>query len=158
MSEVACRLPAGYKYADSDRIGPDEIVALMRTVTIGRHILDDHIDARKDYFDYAEIGLIDVGVRHDSGLLVGFGSVYTKGVHGEFADFVVNPEHQGKGIGKAVIDERLRVAEGLGITSLFIHPLEDTNTLEPYYFERGFKKLLVGRIGLGRGPNPAPVF
>lgn len=151
-------LPADYKFANATEIDPHEVVALMRTVVIGEDQEDDYIYNRNAYMECVGLEAIDVGILHDSGSLVGFGSICMKGANGELGDFVVNPKHQGRGLGRAIIDERLRAAEAAELTSLFILPLEATNPLESFYLQRGFQKITTVYTGLGRGPDPQPVY
>ena len=98
---------------------------------------------------------IDVGVLDPAGELVGFGTVLYIGDQGELCDFAVNPLDRGQGIGKALVDERLRLAEAAGVESLYMPYLMDTNTLRTFYYERGFHDTEHGEVV--RGPNPAPI-
>jgi GNAT superfamily N-acetyltransferase len=95
----------------------------------------------------------DVGVRALSGTLVGFGSLSYRRQNGELGDFVVAETERGRGIGKAIINIRLRQAESKGVTSLYMPYLEPTNTLRSYYLENGFQVLTNGKA-IGRGPKP----
>ena len=60
-----------------------------------------------------------------------------------------------KAWGKAILDERLRLAGEAGIDSLYIPFLESTNPLRSYYLEQGFTETASGE--LVRGPNPTPI-
>ena len=54
----------------------------------------------------------DVQVRDgDTDALVGFGTLWQHGANGELSDLAVLPEHRRKGIGKAIIGERLHLAQ-----------------------------------------------
>ena len=101
------------------------------------------------------VDMLDVGVRDINGSLVGFGSVARRGENGELGDFVVSPNHQHRGIGKALIAERLGLADAAGITSLYIANFEPTNTLKSFYLENGFQETPAGEVV--RGPHPIPL-
>lgn len=64
----------------------------------------------------------------------------------------VDPDHRGRGIGKALIDARLRFAEQKGVENIYMPKLEDTNTLSSYYAEQGFRETPDGSVV--RGENP----
>ncbi len=142
-------LPDGYSYANVSSITISEIAKLWK-------IRQDGIrNARRRQINYGRT-VIDIGVRNAGQRLVGKGAViHDNRGNGQFADFVVRPQDRGLGIGKAILDERLRIATSLGIESIYIAGLDSTNTLESYYFEKGFERLENG--GLGLGPTPVPV-
>lgn len=98
---------------------------------------------------------IDIGVLDPTGDLVGFGTVTYIDDQGELSDFAVNPHDRGQGIGKAIVDERLRLAEEAGVDSFYMPYLMATNTLRSFYYERGFHETERGEVV--RGPNPAPL-
>lgn len=68
--------------------------------------------------------------------ILGIGGYDTKKVHTLF----VNPEHQGKGIGKKIIERILSEAEKDGIKSL---DSWSTFQAEKFYAKAGFKKIKV---------------
>lgn len=150
---MSASLPEGYHYTDPDQIRPADRAELMR-------LADWNTSSPKQItkdMEYREEGIatLDVGVRAEDGRLVGFGRVAYKGENGELCDFVVSPLDRHQGIGRAIIDERLRRAEEAGITSLYIPELESGNSLGTYYEEKGFHRTDSGE--LVRGPHPAPV-
>lgn len=131
-------LPKGFHYEDNGNISPLEIARLLQQVDIGQDLADNYIVTRAEEIADAGMEVIDVGVRSDDGELVSFGSVAYSGVIGQLCDFVTSPDYQGLGIGRAVLDERLRIAEAMGITYLQVPNFEQTNTLKSYYLEKGF--------------------
>jgi len=149
-------LPLGYTYESPIMINNKEFIALCRQVEIGEGLADDWRNERYLLMRSCDAKPVDIGVRAADGSLVGFGAIAHKGDIGELCDFVVSPEHQGRGIGKAIILERLRIAEELGITSLYVPFLETTNTLVSFYLEHGFIRTERGAYVFG--PNPASVF
>ncbi len=133
-------LPDGYHFADPDGIEPAEVVALLRQVEIGHGIEDDHLQSRRSDLEADGWDVHDVGVRAALGRLVGFGSIAYGEGEGELCDFVVSPAHQGRGIGKAIIRQRLALADELGVTSLYLPDFEPTNTLRTFYLQNGFQE------------------
>ena len=134
---------------------PKEVKRLWNQVEVGKdmnnsYIIGSYVSARMKRPD-----IFDVAIRAEDGNLIGFGAVAYKGENGELSDFVVSPDHQGQGVGKAIILERLRMAQDAGITSLYMPRLEHTNTLRSFYYEQGFVEREDG--SLGYGPNPMPV-
>jgi GNAT superfamily N-acetyltransferase len=57
--------------------------------------------------------------------------------HAVLCDFLVNPEHRGKGIGLAVLHRRLNIAAKLSIPYLYAD-LAPTNNLRHHYEALGF--------------------
>lgn len=93
--------------------------------------------------------MVDIAVGHQDGHLAGFGSLLHKDSMGELCQFGVRSSDRGVGIGKAIIDERLRIAAQLGVATLEMPYLEPTNTLRAYYLEAGFSELESGGLVLG---------
>jgi GNAT superfamily N-acetyltransferase len=144
-------LPEGYRYENpAAKIAPAERAELMRSV--GWNATSPRIMRSEENFRARGISFVDAAVRDAAGELVGFGRVLQLGANGELCDFTVSPAHQHKGIGKAIIDERLRRAEASGIRSFYMPYLTTTNTLRSYYEELGFQETLLGE--LVRGPDP----
>ena len=146
-------LPEGYSFADPEKIRLRERAELMRrldknTNSVKLREVDRYLRARK-------LGIMDVGVRDGDGRLAGFGRIIHKGERGELSDLLVDPEHQHQGIGRAIVSERLRLAEAAGLTSLYMPYLQKTNSLRPYYRQKGFRETHEGEVV--RGPNPDSV-
>jgi GNAT superfamily N-acetyltransferase len=148
-------LPDGYRYEAVSDASSREVAGLLRQVEMGAGVKDDYLADRNAYVRSGGADTFDIGVRDSEGNLIGFGSVIYKGANGELTDFVVSPRHQGRGVGRAILDARLRFAGGAGLSSLYSAMLEPTNTLRSYYERRGFRKLPTGE--LARGPSPQPL-
>ena len=79
-----------------------------------------------------------VGVRdNSSGQLVGMGFIVGNTRHAVLCDFNVRPEHQGKGIGKAILLKRLELIKELGIPFVYTS-LDPSNPLRKLYEDSGF--------------------
>lgn len=147
-------LPEGYRYADPRRLRPTELGTLWRRVE-GHEGLSLYLSSGRRIEAREEgAGLMQVAVRDQKGGLAGFGGILYKGSWGELQDFVVRPEDRGKGIGKAIIMERLRMAEAAGITSLHVPKPLETNTLVLFYIENGFSELPSGDLVRDLTPKP----
>lgn len=86
-----------------------------------------------------QAGGIVVGVRDSAGALVGMGRVTPDPRHAVFCDLAVNPNHQGQGIGTAIIQKRIEWADQKHITYLYTD-LSDSNPLLDVYMSVGFIK------------------
>jgi GNAT superfamily N-acetyltransferase len=147
-------LPEGYHYVDRRHIKPGELNGLNHRAGWTHTTHKDAWLQLRGKLSGGQQEII-VGVRNKDGGLVGFGGLIYRGDQGEPGDFAVDPDFRSQGIGKAIIDERLRLAEKEGITSLYMPYLEPTNTLRSYYIEKGFRETPAGEVV--RGPNPAPL-
>lgn len=82
--------------------------------------------------------LFVVGVRDDMyEKLVGVGFLVGNNRHAVLCDLMVDPEHQGRGIAKAIVNERFRRARDLGIPFLYTE-LAMTNPMRRHYENLGF--------------------
>jgi len=157
-------LPNGFEFADAGSIGLSELASLFRTVDIGKEtneyeLVRTHEDFQEDGYESIEIGVRDSNTNE----LVGYGGlIYDSDGNAEMGDFVVKPAYQSRGIGKAIIDERLAQADARGIATISIPALEATNTLKRYYEKRGFIEqgdILVRTapkfVALAEEPTPA---
>lgn len=80
-----------------------------------------------------------VGARAiDGGELVGIGMLTRYGARGWLTNLVVRPEHRGQGIGQAIVDTRVQIADELGMETL-VTRLMRTNKLRGHYEELGFR-------------------
>ncbi|MGC1176967.1 MAG: GNAT family N-acetyltransferase [Candidatus Saccharimonadales bacterium] len=147
-------LPQAYRYADPAGIEPKEVARLYQEVGWDEYTGADIKDLNESWRARG-VTMLDVGVRDKGGLLVGFGSIFYRDKAGMLNGFAVIPACQSLGIGKAIIDERLRRAELVGVESLYIPYLKLTNTLESYYLEQGFQRTELGE--LVRGPHPVSI-
>jgi len=146
-------LPEGYRFVQTN-IDPEEVLGLMRQLEIGKNLPDYHMQDREEMFRSKDLCTIDVGVRHMTEQLVGFSSLVHRQGQGILGDFVVSPGHQHQGIGKALIDGRLSIADQEDVMSLYIPELEPTNSLHSFYVERGFRPVLTGLV---KGPYPGEI-
>lgn len=79
-----------------------------------------------------------VGVSHPTHpLLVGIGFLAGNSRHAILCDFLVHPRHRGQGIGQAILNRRINIADELEIPYLYTE-LSPTNKLEEYYKGVGF--------------------
>jgi len=83
---------------------------LLQQVETGQYAADDHMEQLRSIYRALGLHVIEVGVRAGDGQLVGFGNLVCRRDSGELGSFVVRPQNQGKGIGRAIIEERLRKA------------------------------------------------
>ena len=81
---------------------------------------------------------IAVGIREPrEGSLVAFGAVYESDGVTYLADLSVSPGFQGRGLGKFVVDERVRRVREAGASSVTAY-VEDSSRLRGYYPRLGF--------------------
>ena len=88
---------------------------------------------------------------HKDGSIIGFGRALSDGVYqSAIYDIVVLPEHQGLGIGKAIVKALLsRLPQGSGPVLIYVVPGK-----EGFYKKLGFETLLTG-MGLFWFPDEA---
>lgn len=146
MSGEHSQLPDGYYF--SDFTGERELAELFSQVN-GSDTSETPIQDRQRTAEELGIVYIDARVRDQDDILVGFGSLAYERHLGLLCDFVVSPMHRSRGIGKAIIDERLRRADESGVTQLCIPVIQDTNTLSTYYIARGFSPTESGALVRG---------
>jgi len=89
-----------------------------------------------------------VGVREaaDEGALVGYGVLTLKDGMGELSNLAVHNSRRGRGIGKALVVERLRLGEAAGIKRFIIPGIAGTNTIAHFYPKLGFQALSTGEL------------
>lgn len=146
-------LPRGYEQKDPLDIKARERARLFVRSGLLREKTAAEVREDDRRLNLLGIQALDAGVRQKlDPRLVGFGRTIQLDDFGMMGDFAVAKRHQGRGIGKAIIDQQLQQAEEAGIESLLIHGVSRSNTLIRYYFERGFDR--VGEKSLGMGPNP----
>jgi GNAT superfamily N-acetyltransferase len=146
-------LPDGYHYDPTSEGGDDqEIADLMNATGTMENITAESLRRVNALASQTRVHKRGIGVRTADDTLVGYGALFYKGDKGTLVDFAVNPQHQHRGIGKAILDARLGVAEEHGLTSLETE-LAPTNTLRTYYLEHGFRDARAGE--LVRGSDPA---
>lgn len=79
-----------------------------------------------------------VGARDQNDSLIGYGRLGVEGTWGIMGDFGVHPDARHQGIGRAIVRQRVEIAQQIGLVHL-LADLEPTNTLGSYYAELGFK-------------------
>ncbi len=141
----AVALPDGYQYADT--IVPEDGARLLREHYPGlpRFVTQSWIsgDAVESH---ESIDILYVGVEHLPGKqLVGIGRLAYREYVGILSSFVVDIDHRCQGVGRAIVDARIDLADRLGIVLLQMPRLATTNTLRSYYLEKGFQQIRDGR-------------
>jgi GNAT superfamily N-acetyltransferase len=123
-------LPAGYALVSKTDISPVEVMDLRGAVGWGR-------ETESVWTQCIENSLITVGVKDASGILVGVGFLAGSIRHAILCDLTVHPEHQRRGIGRAIINQRINMIYELEVRYVYAD-ISDTNTLHKYYLTLGF--------------------
>lgn len=132
MLEKLKSLEQKYTLVDRDQILPEEIIDLRKSIGW------EEGDTEEGWKQSLETALAVVGARDtEKGELVGVGFLVGNLRHAVLCDFNVSPKYQGQGIGSAILDERMRIAEELDIPYLYTS-LAETNPLRDKYRELGF--------------------
>lgn len=146
-------LPEGYRYLrHPNEIDQDEANTLLQGAfhTAGA---DPYSIGRRDLDAFmADVETVDVAVTSPHDRLVGFGTLRYGGDQGILTDLVVHPDHRNRGIGKCLVSERVRIADGAGINHLRV-TLMPTNNLRGHYVTLGFEDSKQ-QPDLYRGPSP----
>lgn len=127
----AAILPDQYHFINKTDIRPLEIIALRESV----NWRGDTVDRWQECINQS---LAIIGVRDFDSNLVGMACIAGNVRHAVLCDLAVNPDHQNKGIGAAIMSELLKVASELGISYLYAE-LADTNPFRNQMVESGFK-------------------
>lgn len=77
-------------------------------------------------------------MRNSDSKLVGMACLTGNVRHSVLCDLVVNPDHQHRGIGAAIMSELLKTADDLGVSYLYAE-LADTNPFRDSMIRSGFK-------------------
>lgn len=126
------KLPEKYIFVDQESIAPDEIVDVRLSTGWGEG------DTEEGWKQNLETALAVVGVRDtETNELVGMGFLVGNRRHAVLCDFNVRPEYQGQGIGTAILEERMRIADELKIPFIYTS-LAETNPLKEKYEALGF--------------------
>ena len=132
-------LAKGYNFSTDGSVTFKEIAQLYEAVYPDEHLPEAELqDGAEQFVDIGNDVAI-FGVRTDSGQLVGLGYLIYTNENGWLTDFAVHPDHRRHGIGLAILQEQLRVADGLGVPILYT-AIEMTNTLFDHYPRFGFRK------------------
>jgi GNAT superfamily N-acetyltransferase len=124
-------LPDNYSFVYKDTIAPQEVIALRSASNWGR---ENSILVWQEAINQS---IETVGIRDANELLVGVGFLIGNSRHALLCDFTVHPEHRSQGLGKAILDRRLAIADEAGIAYLYTD-ISPTNTLRNRYLELGF--------------------
>lgn len=133
-------LPDGYEFLTYPwEINEAEASGLLRNV-LGSNVPIDYtvsgrdIEAHMDGFETLDIGVLHKATER----LVGFGTLQYEGPVGYLSDLAVISDHRHRGIGKALVRERVRIADGAGLEQLNVQLLA-SNSLAAYYEKIGFE-------------------
>lgn len=121
----------GYHFSEETLITPAKIMEHRQAVGWG-------VESEDVWLACISHSLAVVGVEDSSGLLVGVGFLTGSIRHAVLCDLVVHPDHQGRGIGKAILDKRMSAIEALGVKYVYTD-IVNTNPLKQYYIELGFE-------------------
>lgn len=124
-------LPEQYSFTGERPIMPEEVIELRRSSNWGTDFSEE------TWGDCIDQSLAVVGVRDKRGTLVGVGFLAGNMRHAVLCDFVVHPDHRNQGIGNAILERRVKIADELGIPYLYTD-LVNTNPLKNKYLELGF--------------------
>ncbi len=131
MTDQENVLPDGYYFADRQSITVAEIDAIRRS--------NNWSDDDDDRWQKCLQSSIEVcGVRDKHGTLIGIGFLAGNYRHAVLCDFNVHKKYQRKGIGRAILQQRIKKAEELKIPYLYIS-LDAANPLRRMYEGFGFQ-------------------
>lgn len=125
------KLPENYRFIDKRDIDADEIIALRKSINWKG-------DTPERWQSCIDQSLAIVGVRDSNSNLVGMACIAGNVRHAVLCDLAVNPEHQHKGIGAAIMSELLKTADGMGVSYLYAE-LADTNPFRGSMVRSDFK-------------------
>jgi len=123
-------LPAGYVFVERESMSVSEVVALRESVGWTNNNEQEMSDCLRDSIDVC-------GVRDQNGALIGIDFLAGNRRHAVLCDFSVHPDHQGQGIGRAILQQRLRKLDELKIPYLY-GSLSNENSLRRMYEDAGF--------------------
>jgi GNAT superfamily N-acetyltransferase len=131
MSDLPEILPPGYVFVDHSAITSSELIALRDAGDWGTE-RNEELWAR-----VLEQSIAAVGVKDAAETLVGIGFLAGNERHAVLCDFIVHPEHTSRGIGTAILNRRVNIAEDMQIPYLYTE-LAPTNRLRRHYEDLGF--------------------
>jgi len=154
-------LPADYRYTDA--LDPWEATGLIRghypepDCTVSQWV--DEIDHQESFGStIAEVGVFHASASREQ--LVGMARLVFRKDHGELDSLVVHTDHRGQRLGRSLIEYRLRLAEMLGVQSLYMPFIEaGQESYNPYmnfYLDAGFSRNAQGEFRFG--PQAGPLF
>lgn len=124
-------LPGQYHFTNKAAINPDEVIALRQSVGWRG-------DTPERWQECINQSLDIIGVRDSELNLVGMACLAGNVRHAVLCDLVVNPTHQHKGIGAAIMSKLLKTAGNIGVSYLYAE-LADTNPFRGSMIQSGFK-------------------
>ena len=125
------KLPENYRFINKKDISADEIIALRESINWKG-------DTPARWQACIEQSFAIIGVRDSDSKLVGMACLAGNIRHGVLCDLAVNPAHQHKGIGVAIMSELLKAADRVGVSYLYAE-LADTNPFRDSMIQSGFK-------------------
>ena len=125
------KLPENYRFIDKNDISPDEIIALRKSINWKS-------DTSDRWQSCIEQSVAIIGVRDSNSSLVGMACLAGSVRHAVLCDLAVNPTHQHKGIGAAIMSELFKAADRIGVSYLYAE-LAETNPFRDSMIKYGFK-------------------
>ena len=129
-------LPRGYSFAKPSDINADEAVSLFRASELMPSHPSDYTTLQ-EWDELIQESIEVVGVRDRDKILVGIGFLTGDLKQGALANLSVHPRHRHQGLGRAIVSERIRIADKLDIPKIDTL-LIPTNNLRQFYVELGF--------------------
>ncbi len=105
-------LPESYEWTNREDIQPEEVIKLRESVGWDGDTIETWQNCLKDSVHVSAI-------RDENGELIAIGFLSGNARHAVLADFDVNPNNQKEGVGKALLEDTLRVADELEIKYLY---------------------------------------
>jgi GNAT superfamily N-acetyltransferase len=143
---IQAPLPEGYTFVGRSDVDAEEVAALM-----------DRTEWREEgnaanWARFEARRWATVGVRDTTGTLVGLGDIIVDDsalpLEGaQLSNLLVDQQHRGRGIGTAILAERLSLADQSGIKVLLVPFFEETNTIIGRFVEAGFQSDGQGTYG-----------
>lgn len=129
---LSAQLPEPFYFTDKSQVHPDEIIALRESVNWKG-------DTAERWQQCIDQSLAIIGVRDAESNFVGMACIAGNVRHAVLCDLAVNPIHQNKGIGAAIMFELLQTVDTLGISYLYAE-LAETNPFRSQMLQFGFKE------------------
>jgi GNAT superfamily N-acetyltransferase len=126
------KLPAGYEWAHTPSVKAHEIMKLRQSAGWDAGIEAIWLGCIDTALSLRAVRLIATGE------LVGVGFLTGNGRHAALCDFCVHAQHQGKGIGLAILHARIADAERMRIPYLYAS-ISAKNRLKNVYEDYGFE-------------------
>jgi len=125
------KLPDQYYFVDKSSIKPEEIIELQLSVGWGR----DSLECWQSCIDNS---IATIGVRDSNDKLVGAAFLAGNLRHAVICDLTVNPDHQFKGIGGAIMFKIMDKISEMDIPFIYTE-LVETNPFREKILQSGFK-------------------